>query len=62
MKKYLFVVLFSLPIVFKAQVPGYMGKRFIVSVGGAMALNFKPFYLLDNPNSRLTAFVKTGPR
>lgn len=51
MKRYLFLVLLALSVVLKSQVPGYMGKRFIVSVGSSLALNFKPLYLLDNPNS-----------
>ena len=59
MKKYLFLVLLALPVLLKAQVPGYFGKRFIVTVGSSFALNLKPLYLLDNPNSTYLGPVVT---
>lgn len=47
-------------IVSKAQVAGYLGKRFIVGVGNSFAVNLKPLYLLDNPETTYLGPVITN--
>lgn len=55
-----FFIFYLLSIYSIGQVPGYMGKRFIVGVGNSFAVNLKPLYLLDNPESTYLGPVITN--